>query len=227
MGTARQLGCKDLRRALGALPPRVAEQCALRKVQWRVASRSVWLLRSKFRALIQFCSRLLDAAHPREVVLGKVDALVKDFVYRASLAHGLSEGIARSSGGKIFTFGSYRLGVHGPGADIDTLCVVPKHIHREDFFTIFEDMLKKREEITEITSVSEAYVPIIKTKFMGLSIDLLFARLALPKIDDTLELKDDNLLKNLDERCIRSLGGTLSIMVSAYSKRTILTRGLG
>lgn len=40
----------------------------------------------------------------REVVLSKVDALVKDFVYRASLARGLSESIAASAGGKIFSF---------------------------------------------------------------------------------------------------------------------------
>ncbi|PWN48345.1 putative PAP1-poly(A) polymerase [Violaceomyces palustris] len=144
----------------------------------------------------------------REVVLGKIDALVKDFVYRASIKHGLSEGIARSSGGKIFTFGSYRLGVHGPGSDIDTLCVVPKHVQREDFFTIFETMLKAREEATEVAGVPEAFVPVIKTKFMGISIDFLFARLALPRIDDSLELADDNLLKNLDERDVRSLGGS-------------------
>ena len=40
----------------------------------------------------------------REVVLSKVDAMVKDFVYRASLSRGLSESIAATSGGKIFSF---------------------------------------------------------------------------------------------------------------------------
>ena len=43
-------------------------------------------------------------AHDREVVLSNVDAMVKDFVYQASLAHGLSESIASTSGGKIFSF---------------------------------------------------------------------------------------------------------------------------
>lgn len=143
-----------------------------------------------------------------EVVLGRVDAIVKEFVYRASLAHGLPESAARSAGGKIFTFGSYRLGVHGPGSDIDTLCVAPKHVQREDFFTIFEALLKERNEITELASVPEAYVPLIKTKFMGISIDFLFSRIALPRIDDALTLQDDNLLKNLDERDVRSLGGS-------------------
>jgi len=50
------------------------------------------------------------------------------------MTRGLSEAAANSAGGKIFTFGSYRLGVHGPGDDIDTLCVVPKHVSRDDFF---------------------------------------------------------------------------------------------
>ena len=111
-----------------------------------------------------------DEAKLREVVLSKIDAMVKEFVYKASIARGLSESIATSSGGKIFSFGSYRLGVHGPGSDIDTLCVVPKHIQREDFFTIFEKMLRERDEIGEVAAVAEAYVPVIKTKFSGVLI---------------------------------------------------------
>ncbi|GJN91671.1 hypothetical protein Rhopal_004694-T1 [Rhodotorula paludigena] len=144
----------------------------------------------------------------REMVLGRLSSLVKEFVYRSSLAHGYSEAKAREAGGKIFTFGSYRLGVHGPGSDIDTLLVVPRHVEREEFFTLFEAMLKETEGVIEVTSVPEAYVPIIKCTFAGIDLDLLFARLALPTIPDELELKDDNLLRNLDERCVRSLGGS-------------------
>lgn len=87
----------------------------------------------------------------REVVLGRVAAVVKKFVRAVSLARGLSETAANAAGGKIFTFGSYRLGVHGPGTDIDTLCVVPKHVSRDDFFEMFEPMLRDVEGITEVS----------------------------------------------------------------------------
>ena len=94
---------------------------------------------------------IIDLALDREIVLGKVAALVKKFVYQVSIARGLSEATANAAGGKIFTFGSYRLGVHGPGTDIDTLCVVPKHVSREDFFDVFEGMLKEMEGVTEVS----------------------------------------------------------------------------
>ncbi|EGO02397.1 hypothetical protein SERLA73DRAFT_120990 [Serpula lacrymans var. lacrymans S7.3] len=149
-----------------------------------------------------------EESRRREVVLGRVAALVKKFVRQVSMARGLSEAAATAAGGKIFTFGSYRLGVHGPGSDIDTLCVVPKHVSREDFFEVFEPMLKEADGASEVSGVPEAYVPIIKAKLMGIPFDLLMARLALSSIPDDLSLKDDNLLRNLDERCIRSLGGS-------------------
>ncbi|KAJ3097771.1 polynucleotide adenylyltransferase [Phlyctochytrium planicorne] len=131
-----------------------------------------------------------DESHKREIVLGRLDSIFKEFVKKISLKRNLPESIAAESGGKIFTFGSYRLGVHGRGSDIDTLCVAPKHVQREDFFAEMYEILKQRPEVTEI------------------AIDLLFARLSLPSIPDDLELSDDNLLKNLDERCVRSLNGS-------------------
>ena len=56
--------------------------------------------------------------------------------------------------------------------------------------------------------VPDAYVPVIKTEIMGIPLDFTMARLALSTIPDDLSLKDDNLLRNLDERCVRSLNGT-------------------
>lgn len=72
------------------------------------------------------------------------------------IQHGLSDVAANAAGGKIFTFGSYRLGVHGPGSDIDTLCVVPKYVSRNDFFDVFEPMIRELDGVTE---VSVSWIP--------------------------------------------------------------------
>ena len=37
---------------------------------------------------------------------------------------------------------------------------------------------------------------------------MLFARLSYSTIPDDLDLKDDSILRNLDEKCVRSLNGS-------------------
>lgn len=51
-------------------------------------------------------------------------------------------------------------------------------------------------------------MPVIKLKMNDIPIDFLMARLALSQIPEDLSLRDDNLLRNLDERCVRSLNGS-------------------
>lgn len=47
----------------------------------------------------------------------------------------------------------------------------------------------------------------IKMDFDGIEIDMLFAQLYLKEIPDSMDLRDDMLLKNLDQKCVRSLNG--------------------
>ena len=190
--------------------------------------------------IVAASTRYRSPKSSREIVLGRLAALIKKFVAKVGLAQGLSEAAATAAGGKIFTFGSYRLGAHGPGTDIDTLCVVPKHVTREAFFELLEPMLKETEGVTEVSvstrheipatchsmhvrqGVPDAYVPVIKTKISGIPIDLTMARLALSSIPDDLTLQDDNILRNLDDRCVRSLNGAPHI--SLHLATMVLTR---
>ncbi|PWA80453.1 Nucleotidyltransferase, class I, C-terminal-like protein [Artemisia annua] len=149
-----------------------------------------------------------EEAISREEVLGRLDQIVKTWVKKVSRARGLNEQLVQEANAKIFTSGSYRLGVHGPGADIDTLCVGPRHADRdEDFFGELKRMLIEMPDVTEMHPVPDAYVPVMKFKLNGVSIDLLYARLSLLVIPEDLDISQDSILQNADDETVRSLNG--------------------
>ncbi|KAF1427268.1 Poly(A) polymerase gamma, partial [Spheniscus magellanicus] len=148
-----------------------------------------------------------DELNHRLVVLGKLNNLVKEWILELGESKNLPPSAAANVGGKIFTFGSYRLGVHTKGADIDAVCVAPRHVERSDFFQSFFEKLKHQEEIKNLRAVEDAYVPVVKFEFDGIEIDLVFARLSMQTVSDNLDLGDDSRLRSLDIRCIRSLNG--------------------
>uniref|UniRef100_A0A8C3PS42 polynucleotide adenylyltransferase n=1 Tax=Calidris pygmaea TaxID=425635 RepID=A0A8C3PS42_9CHAR len=143
----------------------------------------------------------------RLVVLSKLNSLVKEWISELGESKNLPPSAAANVGGKIFTFGSYKLGVHTKGADIDAVCVAPRHVERSDFFQSFFEKLKHQEKIKNLRAVEDAYVPVVKFEFDGIEIDLVFARLSLQTVSDNLDLGDDSRLRSLDIRCIRSLNG--------------------
>jgi poly(A) polymerase len=120
--------------------------------------------------------------------------------------------VVDAAGGKIFFFGSYALGVHGPTSDIDTLVVVPKHVFIEDFFKLFPSVFRELsdvDDIAELVPVEDAFVPIIKMEYRGVSLDILFASIpTMASVPRDMETVDKSVLKHLDETTIRSVNGT-------------------
>jgi hypothetical protein len=104
-------------------------------------------------------------------------------------------------------FGSARLGVAAPDADIDVVVLVAKHIERRDFFSALVGELIAHPSVSELHPVKEARVPVVKLKWSGIDMDVLFARLALAHVPETLTLTDDSLLRNMDEQSVLSLNG--------------------
>ena len=150
-----------------------------------------------------------EEVHRRREALVRLEEICNRWIYKKALEQNLPEHKARSSGGKIFTFGSYRLGVNFIGADIDALLVVPRFIRREEFFLEFQAVLGEEEFVEDLLAVPEAYVPVLKMRLMGVEIDLLFAQVDMITVHKDLNLSDNSkqLLRNMDERDVRSVNG--------------------
>jgi poly(A) polymerase len=157
----------------------------------------------------------------RLTVLGALNAVVAEWVRRVALAQRLSEDVVEEHGARIFTFGSYRLGVNGPGADVDTLCVVPRFVDRNRYFfglpdeqgsraptqVVLADLLRQDDRLEELVTVESAYVPVMKLRFMGVDMDLLCAPIALMKIPKDFRILEDTVLRHVDDATQRSLNG--------------------
>jgi predicted nucleotidyltransferase len=131
----------------------------------------------------------------RKSVLVDLGAVINDWVQKVAQRKNLT---IQDFGARLMVFGSYRLGVHDPEADMDTLCVCPRHVTRNEFFGRDElglqAILGAHKEVTEMQAITDAYVPVMKFKFRSFQIDLLYARLDVPVIEDNLDILDTDSL---------------------------------
>ena len=169
----------------------------------------------------KFASKVLktyiDLAYPqestesrqaREKVLAKVEKLIKTLVKNCTIETGVSEDQANEGGGNIFISGSYRLGVHTEGTDIDIICCLPRQVSKDHFFGSFLDLLSARSDVSEVTPITEAVVPMIGLKIDGIDIDLLYSCLPFSQVKlKEKDILDDNILNGVDDQTAKCLNG--------------------
>lgn len=151
----------------------------------------------------------------RSLVILELEAMLRTWVMSVGERKGVIKRAAYSAEGscQLHVFGSQRLGVHGPDSDIDMLCLCPQFISRNEFFISFGNMLKESDHANMVLAVPEAYTPVIKFTYKDQPVDMIFASLPMMSIPADIDLLDDNILKDQDEKGVRSLNG---VRVATY-----------
>ncbi|KAK6834270.1 Poly(A) polymerase [Apiospora arundinis] len=138
-----------------------------------------------------------EETNTRKKVLADIQRIVDELVRRiAKEKYPRNPTLIRDARGEVFTYGSFCLGVYGPGSDIDTLVVAPKYVTRQDYFEHLPKMLEElapKGAVTDLTPVEDAFVPIIKFDSPP---------------HGQLKLSDNSYLRGLDDAELRSVNGT-------------------
>ncbi|GAB9468901.1 polymerase [Globisporangium polare] len=143
----------------------------------------------------------------RSMILAELRSIFREWVKQVCVQKGVPEEIAADAGGQILVSGSYRLGVSEPGADIDTICVAPRHISRDDFFSSLKEIFLKHPKVSNLVSIEGAIVPIITFDYEEINIDLQIAILPRNTIPDDLNILEDAVLMGVDTATEKSLNG--------------------
>lgn len=148
----------------------------------------------------------------REEVLGELEALGQKWVRQVYVEQNFSEATVQATTIKLYTFGSYRMKVHGPGTDMDVLCVGPRNALREKHFFgtepyCMERMLKEHPNAEDVVAVPEAIVPVIKFKFFGISFDLVYVPLVSGNVPDDLDINGISIIRNVDQESVTNING--------------------
>jgi len=144
-----------------------------------------------------------EQASQREIVLLELNEMAKQWAQKVTM-----EKRAPESEGILYTYGSYRLGVHTPGADIDVLCVGSRHITYEDFFDSWVSLLRENRKVLSLLVVPEAHVPVCKFKFNGVDIDMVYVQVGYESISgSSFDIFDDNNLQDMEMKSVNSLNG--------------------
>jgi len=164
----------------------------------------------------------------RERVLDRMGALCREWIRSVCVEKGLPQDVVDNCGGLLFTSGSYRLGVHEPGADIDTILVAPSMCDRQDFFgtskmpavddsepqqqqrdpNSLSERIRRHPDVTNFVPVEGAAVPILTFDWEGINIDLLFARVNSNSVSGhNFDINHDAVLDGADSATEKSLNG--------------------
>ena len=68
----------------------------------------------------------------------------------------MEKSVLENKKAKVLVFGSYRLGVHFAGTDIDTICVFPNFISQDEFLNDFKSYIINKPNIEDVLRIQEA-----------------------------------------------------------------------
>ncbi|KAF1792794.1 Poly(A) polymerase [Phytophthora cactorum] len=138
-------------------------------------------------------------------VLKQLSDLLTKWVKMVGRERDLSEEHIALTKGSLFLAGSYRLGLDDPNSDIDAVCVAPWHVTHDDFFGSFCRLLEQTPGVSHLAPVPSAYVPLISLSFLGVRMDLLFARLPVSSVESNQNIDSDHMLVGVHETSMKAL----------------------